>query len=119
MKCSKPLKSGGRIKPNWKRRDANFVRQYGSSARVLFVKSLPCCWCATTQEERQNCHLPSRSGMGRKGDFTTVVPMCGSCHDRLDGRAYPRPTESEMEMFWHIAEQVQADWLDYVARITR
>lgn len=114
MKRSRPLRKS-RLKAVGKQRPAKWAKAYGSEARVRFVKSLPCAWCATTRTERHNAHLPTKSGMGRKGPYTAIVPMCAVCHDRLDGRAYPRPTAQELETFWNIAEQVQADWLDACA----
>lgn len=113
VKPGKPLRRSKGVRRVGPKREAKWLAAYGSPARVAFVKRLPCAWCATTRAERRNCHLPTRSGMGMKGPYTAVVPMCDDCHAKLDGRARPRPTETELETFWHIASQVQADWLDY------
>lgn len=102
--------------PKRAKRNRKWEAAYGSEGRVQFIKRLPCAWCATTERDRHNAHLPTGAGMGQKGPYTAIVPMCWQCHDKLDGRARPRPTESEMETFWHIAAQVQADWLDHCSR---
>lgn len=59
---------------NNKRHAANFIRAYGSEARVKWVKGLGCVVCG--RKPADNAHLPSRSGMGRKGDSCHIVPLC-------------------------------------------
>lgn len=70
-----------RVNPERKARE--FARQYGSTARVRFIKSLPCGHCSRQPEEGvENAHLPSKSGAGRKGDACHVVPLCRECHEQ-------------------------------------
>ena len=66
---------------NRKRRQREFVRAYGSKARVAWIQSLACLTCQARPSE--NAHTPSRSGFGRKGDASTIVPLCSACHHRL------------------------------------
>lgn len=71
-----------RLRPvNQQRRKREFARAYGSKARVQWVQSLACLVCLSRPSE--NAHTPSRSGMGRKGDACTIVPLCSACHHRL------------------------------------
>jgi hypothetical protein len=78
-----PLKRGGRLKPvNRKRRTSEFARCYHSKERVAFVKSLPCACCTDRLTGCDNAHTRN-GGAGRKGDYTTIVPLCRGargCH---------------------------------------
>ncbi len=64
------------------RRAREFARAYGSKARVQFVQSIPCVLCARTPSV--NAHIKSQSGMGRKGDYTTIAALCYECHMKYD-----------------------------------
>lgn len=66
---------------NPKRRASEFRRCYGSRDRVMAIKALACYVCGRAPSE--NAHLPSRSGMGRKGDWTEIVDLCHACHREL------------------------------------
>jgi len=71
-----------RLNPvNAKRRAKEFARTYGGKARVAWVKQLGCCICKVKPAD--NAHLPSRSGMGRKGDADRIVPLCRLHHQEL------------------------------------
>jgi hypothetical protein len=52
-------------------------RKYHSLERVMFVNTLPCIACGL--EESQNAHTRT-GGMGRKSDYTTIVPLCDDHH---------------------------------------
>ena len=67
-----PLRSSGRLTPK-KRSAATFARVYGSTARVLWVKSLPCVVCGGGPCEG---HHITNGGMGRKADAHQIVPLC-------------------------------------------
>jgi len=56
-----------------------FAREYGSEARREFVSRLPCCICGEGPSENHHTH---NGGKGRKGPYTSIVPLCGSCHRR-------------------------------------
>lgn len=61
-------------KVNRKRKAKNFERAYGGKDRVEWGKDQPCLICGSLPSE--NAHVPSRSGMGRKGDAKYTVPLC-------------------------------------------
>ena len=62
---------------NPKRRAKEFPRCYHSKKRVEFVKGLDCIVCSGRPSE--NAHTAS-GGTGRKADYTTIVPLCRTCH---------------------------------------
>lgn len=78
-----------RLKPvNRKRKQSAFARQYGSKARVAWVKSLPCAACGVTGFS-ENAHLLGNDGAGRKGPYTEIGPLCSTrflagCHAMYD-----------------------------------
>jgi len=75
------VKRSVRVKPiNAPRKRRRFVAAYHSPERVTFVQSLPCRNCAETPSE--NAHVGG-GGMGIKGPYTAIVPLCGSCHRQL------------------------------------
>lgn len=73
-KTALKAKTRPRAKP---RSNLEFQRVYGSKRRVEFIKHLPCAVCGKTPCE--NAHTKS-GGMGRKADYTTIVPLCRKCH---------------------------------------
>ena len=58
-----------------------FAYQYHSKARVEFVAALPCCACGRRDEPSENHHVWGE-GMGRKGPYVAIVPLCNRCHYR-------------------------------------
>lgn len=67
-----------KAKPKAKKRTASdFARVYGSKARVAWVSAQPCIACHRTPCE--NAHIKS-GGVGRKADYTQIVPLCPFCH---------------------------------------
>ena len=74
-------------KTNPVRRARESARAYGSKARVTFVQTIPCILCARTPSE--NAHMKSKSGMGRKGHYTTIAALCHDCHYAYDTNALP------------------------------
>jgi RNase P subunit RPR2 len=77
-----PLKRKTAIKKSGKpkakpRSKIDFMRIYGSKTRVEFVKKLPCTACNSGPCE--NAHIKS-GGMGRKADYTDIIPLCKKCH---------------------------------------
>lgn len=78
---TKPIKrTAVKRKP---RKASEFARIYGSKARVAFVKSMTCCLCRDTPCD--NAHVKGKSGMGRKGDYTTIAALCRFHHAMYDG----------------------------------
>jgi hypothetical protein len=71
---------------------ADTTRAFHSSARVAFVKHLPCLACRTTAKPRENHHIRS-GGKGRRSDYFAIVPLCHSCHElvhRIGATSMPR-----------------------------
>lgn len=93
-------------KTNPVRRAREFARAYGSKARVKFVKALGCFQCGAAVAENAHLH-GSKSGMGRKGPYTDIVPLCRTCHTRYDAytlmpnEAQLRVTADLVEIAWH------------------
>lgn len=75
------MKRSVRVKPiNALRKRRRFVAAYHSPERVAFVQALPCRNCAETPSD--NAHTEN-GGMGLKGPYTSIVPLCGRCHRQL------------------------------------
>ncbi len=89
MKARKPMKRGGKLNPvNRKRRVSEFVRCYRSKARVRFVRALPCAACGVHDPAGcDNAHTEN-GGAGRKGNYTTIIPLCRRCHTRQHQSGY-------------------------------
>jgi len=93
-------------KTNPVRKAREFARAYGSKARVEFVKALGCFQCGAAVAENAHLH-GSKSGMGRKGPYTDIVPLCRTCHTRYDAytlmpnEAQLRVTADLVEIAWH------------------
>lgn len=91
----------------------DFARKYGSEERVGFVRSLPCvcCWRAPSE----NAHTKS-GGVGRKADYTTIVPLCKTHHTL----AHTKGMKTVGEMFkvdWELSARLtQARWLVHLLK---
>lgn len=67
-----------------------FAAEFHSEARVLFVARLGCAACGR-RKKIENHHIRN-GGMGRKGDYWVIVPLCGTvpgeghegCHQRCE-----------------------------------
>lgn len=70
-------------KSNPVRRAREFARAYGSKTRVAFVKTLACVVCGTAPSDNAHIH-GGKSGMGRKGPYTDIIPLCRKCHTLYD-----------------------------------
>ncbi len=99
-------------KANPKRRQSEFARCYHSRERVRFVKSSPCLICATPFSE--NAHIKT-GGMGRKSDYTSIVPLCTADHRNLHslGRAeFENAYRIDLGYFALLTERL---WQEYSA----
>lgn len=92
-------------------KDTESTRAFHSSARVAFVKTLPCIACRTTSAVRQNHHTRS-GGKGRRSDYTTIVPLCHGCHERVH-RAGP----SSVERRFIVGKGNAVDWKNEAFRV--
>ncbi len=112
---TKPIKRS-RIKPK-KRSASEFARIYGSRARVAWVKSLPCCYCAAlhtlfaivAKGDSHNAHTVT-GGMGRKAGYDTIVPLCAEHHRRYDQRQFPLDDEATRDALKAHAARIQQMW---------
>lgn len=105
-------------KINGKRKAANFQRAYGGGERAEWVKRQPCLICGHTPSE--NAHVPSRSGMSRKGDAEHVVPLCtwhhtGSFFASLHALGKSGFNDEHGIDLDHEAAVTDARWAQYVA----
>ena len=55
-----------------------FAYEYGSKARVEWVKAMPCCACGQ-RRGCDNAHTTT-DGTGRKSHHRNIVPLCFDCH---------------------------------------
>ena len=98
-------------KVNAKRKAREFARTYGSKARVEYVKTIACCHCwHWSKGGIDNAHTTG-GGMSRKGDYTTIVPLCRSCHVRYDEYLAPFDQPAVRDRIAGKAPFVEAAWL--------
>lgn len=89
QRSAPPRRSGRPKAVNRPRRASTFARCYGSKARVAWVRGLPCAACGVLGAS-QNAHVLGPDGMGRKGGYAGIAPLCGprgtdeGCHRRFD-----------------------------------
>jgi len=64
---------------------ANWIRAYGSKARVKWMQNQRCVACDGWPSVNAHIKSPDEppSGMGRKHDFKWIVPLCHKCHGEL------------------------------------
>lgn len=84
LKRKSKLTARKRIKAK-PRTNVEFQRVYGSKRRVEFIKNLHCIVCFALPSE--NAHITS-GGMGRKADYTQIVPLCASCHRKQHDKGW-------------------------------
>ncbi len=105
-------------KTNPKRRQSEFARCYGSKARVLFVKSLPCFASSTFCEGPiENAHTEG-GGCGRKADANTVIPLCRFHHQQLHWCGVDTFAASHGTRLFKIADETERLWQEYSERTT-
>ena len=125
-RSASPIARGKRPnRVNKARKAKNFARAYESEARLEWFAAHPCVCCGTTALRRDNAHLPSKSGAGRKGDARFIVPLCRGwaggilmgCHVMQGNKglsslnAYRVDLLKLPERDWYaVAEQMDAEW---------
>lgn len=98
-------------------------RIYGPKGRVAFVKSLGCVVCTAispffglaTAGHCHNAHTET-GGMGRKADYTTIVPLCASHHRRYDEHRAPLDEPVIRQAIKDAAAEVERRWQAYTHR---
>lgn len=115
------VKRSGPIKAK-KRTKQSFARIYGSPERVAWVKSLPCSVVGCTEGPIHNAHTET-GGMGRKADYTTIIPLCWRHHQFVHERGMaelqrhfplagsPADVAASIAAAWErIVEPLGGDW---------
>lgn len=101
----------GRPKPvNANRRTREYARTYHSKARVEFIKSMPCAYCRA--RDCVNAHTTG-GGMSRKGDYTTIAPLCHRCHSAYDEHRFPFNSPLARTGIAFAAEYAERAWLAF------
>ncbi len=94
---------------------SKFAFQYGSKARVTFVKHRRCiverfsCDMGPTE----NAHIGRAAGAGLKGHYTTIVSMCPFHHNRwhtIGRQSFLAAYNLTDEQLVLLAEQTEAAW---------
>jgi hypothetical protein len=89
---------------------AEFARCFHSEERVEFVAGLPCRGTCGGRSPCENAHVgPKGAGMGRRGDYDQIAPLCHECHDNLH-RGRLAVSRSYLLM---CAEFTQAAWREH------
>jgi hypothetical protein len=82
---TRPIRPKKRAPEDFAKKKKQWERAYGSVERVEFIAALPCIACG--MRPCDNAHGPdSDSGMGRKGSYRSIVPLCkgpSGCHAAL------------------------------------
>lgn len=125
MKRSKPLARtsrlarGARIKAvNRPRRASEFQRCYHSRERVRWVKGLGCLVCLTVSPlfytmsagKCDNAHVGGNGGMGRKGPYTEIVPLCRKHHRLFDEHRFPCDVPELRGWLLKMAGTIETHW---------
>ena len=120
-RCVKPV--------NAKRKAAEFKRCYHSKERVEWVKEHPCLvggFCCTSPfgiGVNENAHIPSRSGMSRKGPYTKIVPLCKWHHTASPDASLHALNKEGFNRYHGLdldaeAAALEARWQAYLQRTT-
>lgn len=99
---------------NKERRRSEFARCYGSKARVAWVKRQPCVWCGVGGEN-ENAHTVN-GGKSRKGDYTTIVPLCRTHHCAFDEHRDPFDSQFVRDFATVVmTDFTESRWQEYLA----
>ncbi len=112
-----PQRSTRPKRVNAKRKQSEFERCYHSRERVLFVKNFGCVYCTAlspffgvqTLGKCHNAHT-ANEGRGRKGHYTTIIPLCPEHHRRFDEYRFPFDTEDSRNQLKACAPEIQRLW---------
>jgi hypothetical protein len=98
---------------NAARKKREFARAYHSKERVAFVKGMRCI-CATTMCSPciDNAHIAG-GGMGRKGAYLNIVPLCRYHHRMLHEKGVVWFEDVYALDLQDEADVTESAWLDY------
>lgn len=89
-------------------KESEFERIYHSKERRSWVVSLSCvnCWAVPSE----NAHTKN-GGMGRKGHYSTIIPLCSRCHRTQHTKGWAAlpmiRTRANAQM---IANDIEKEW---------
>lgn len=110
----KPVK---RVRPD--RKAQRFREAYHSKRRVEFVKRLPCIVCKISLYDEGHPCVNAHTGahpLGKKGPYTSIVPLCPFHHLQLDDRCGPEEFERVHNVSLEYARTItQTQWLAHLA----
>lgn len=75
-------KSDAQRERDAERKAREFARKYGSLERVWFVSQVLLCAASGERGDNENAHAVG-GGVGRKADYTTVLPLSPDHHREL------------------------------------
>lgn len=116
---------GARKSPEQRKRDRErkrreFARKYHSLERVYYVAQEVCCAVPTcrwyTDSNNDNAHIET-GGMGRKADYTKVIPLCRKHHRELHALQPERFQLAHSFSLEEAAAQTDRSWSTYGADI--
>lgn len=111
-----------RIKPrNDERAEKDRLRAYGPPERRRMVRRMP-CRVPGCHRQSENAHLPGAGGMGYKGDYDTIVNLCGRHHRTGDKSLHNLGSVKRFEEAWGIwlpdvAVEVEERWRERRSRL--
>lgn len=80
-KARKPMKRGGRIKANRKRKERAFQEDFGGAEFLALIQAMPCAICGV-EGITASAHLTTRGAGGKAED---TAPLCCTSKARKQG----------------------------------
>lgn len=104
-------------KRNAKRARMEKERSYGTLARVLWVKSQPCCVPGCENTNVENAHIKG-GGAGRKADYHWIVPLCFDHHtggdDSIHGLGSAELFDKTHDIcLEYVAARLEREWREH------
>ena len=102
-------------KINTQRRARERERAYGPPERRKWISELPCSVPGCGLGPSENAHVSPEnepSGMGRKGDYQYVIPLCHHHHQELHNSGQRTFNDTYRIDVALIAVHTQATWLE-------
>ncbi len=94
-----------------------FERVYGPPGRRAFVEGLPCIASRGVRcRGPSNNHHIKNGGMGRKSDYTDIVPLCFDHHQEVHGRGQETFSKRHRIYWREWAETTESQWQHHTNR---